>query len=267
MTNIPNNGAAGNDMLLGLLQSYEAEGQYARVLQMLASSPAEGAEYQALKSRCEFAISRQQGDAIDKALKAGNREEAAKALAELRAAVGETTIVKAFAALIGPVETSAESQPKPEVAKPAEVKPQPEATPKVATRQETVADNTTEEPLEDQLPPPSPGSKYPFTENISFVGGLGYGPAGKSGRYTLRNEEILFRPFIVNFGSTQDRIFPIKDIIKYHHAMMGMASFKLKDGTIVRINLVKKNRFLQEVEARRQYYYTSRGLPVPELES
>ncbi|MBS7407597.1 MAG: hypothetical protein KIG47_00560, partial [Prevotellamassilia sp.] len=61
--------------------------------------------------------------------------------------------------------------------------------------------------------------------------------------------------------------FPIKDIIKYHHAMMGMASFKLKDGTIVRINLVKKNRFLQEVEARRQYYYTSRGLPVPELES
>ena len=49
--------------------------------------------------------------------------------------------------------------------------------------------------------------------------------------------------------------------------MMGMASFKLKDGTIVRINLVKKNRFLQEVEARRQYYYTSRGLPVPELES
>ncbi len=264
MTNTQNNGAAQGDMLLGLLQSYEAEGQYARVLQMLTSSPEDGAEYQALKSRCEFAISRQQGDAIDKALKAGNREEAAKALAELRAAVGETTIVKAFAALIGP------AQPALRTASPSPTSPRKKAEPAPATtieKAEPAADKADTEPMEDQLPPPSPYSKYPFTENISFVGGLGYGPAGKSGRYTLRNEEILFRPFIVNFGSTQDRIFPIKDIIKYHHAMMGMASFKLKDGTIVRINLVKKNRFLQEVEARRQYYYTSRGLPVPELES
>ena len=173
-------------MLLGLLQSYEAEGQYARVLQMLASSPADGAEYQALKSRCEFAISRQQGDAIDKALKAGNREEAAKALAELRAAVGETTIVKAFAALIGPVETTAESQPKPDVAKPAEVKPQPEATPKVATRQETVADNTPEEPLEAQLPPPLARQQIPLHRKHQF--------RGRTGLRTCRKERTLHAP-------------------------------------------------------------------------
>ena len=263
MTNDQNNGTQQNDMLLGLLQSYEAEGQYARVLKMLTTSPAEGAEYEALKQRCEFAISRQQGDLIDNALKAGNHEAAAKALAELRDAVGETTIVKAFAALIGPTQPIADSPTPPQ---PARETNQPAPISKVE-KAEPAADNTHNEPMEDQLPPPSPNSKYPFTENISFVGGLGYGPAGKSGRFTLYNEEVLFRPFIVNFGSTQDRRFPIKDIIKYHHAMMGMASFKLKDGTIVRINLVKKNRFLQEVEARRQYYYTSRGLPVPELES
>ncbi|MDY4059698.1 MAG: hypothetical protein SOY63_07840, partial [Alloprevotella sp.] len=84
MTNDQNNGTQQKDMLLGLLQSYEAEGQHARVLKMLTTSPAEGAEYEALKQRCEFAISRQKGDLIDNALKAGNHEAAAKALAELR---------------------------------------------------------------------------------------------------------------------------------------------------------------------------------------
>lgn len=113
-----------------------------------------------------------------------------------------------------------------------------------------------------------PASQAPqtvFPPEIEFKANLNKGFTSKGGKLIITPEQLIFRPHAVNIGNRDESVYEIKDITGYNRGVLTFMHIYFRNAQRVKFVVWDKGGVIEALELRRQAYFKSRGIEVPQL--
>ncbi len=95
------------------------------------------------------------------------------------------------------------------------------------------------------------GQNMLFPAEISFFANYHIGIISQGGKLIITPTQLIFRPHSVNLGDLSDKVFNIKDVVDYRKGFLTFFYIRFSNGQEVKLNVWKKQRIIDEIEARK----------------
>lgn len=138
------------------------------------------------------------------------------------------------------------------------IQPAPTPTPQPAPTPQPVP----QQPAQQQSAPQHNGLSEAENSPLNYLANYFTGPISHGGKLYIGEEEILFKTNAINIPVR--RVMALKDITGYKRGFLNTLVI-YGGGLSWRLAVWKKTAIINDIEKRRQAWFTKRGMPVPPL--